>query len=61
MRDIKTILMERDGASEQDAENQIQEAREELYDLLDQGDFEGAEDICADYFGLEPDYLDCLI
>lgn len=57
MESIKEILMRRDGMSEVDANELIEEAREAMYEYLDDDDMESAEDICMEYFGLEPDYL----
>ena len=57
METIKEILMKRDGVSEQEAEDLIDEAREALSLYLEEGDTEAAHDICMEYFGLEPDYL----
>jgi len=54
---IKRILMERDNMSAESADELIAEATEEMNLRLEDGDMEGAEGICADYFGLEPDYL----
>jgi isopropylmalate/homocitrate/citramalate synthase len=55
METIKQVLMRRDGMTAEEAEALIEEAVEELRDssmnMLD------AEQICQDYFGLEPDYL----
>lgn len=56
-KDIKAILMERDGMSEDDALSLIDDARNEFEEHLSNGDLGAAEDICKDYFGLEPDYL----
>jgi hypothetical protein len=58
---IKEVLMERDGISETEAEQLIQEAQEALEDGLFSGDMDSAENICEEYFGLEPDFLDDLI
>jgi len=58
---IKTILMRRDGVSEMEADNMIEAAREELMELIEEGDLSAAEDVCMDHFGLEPDYLDELM
>ena len=55
METIKQILIRRDGMSEQDADELINEANAELYDRLDNN--KDADDICQEYFGLEPDYL----
>ena len=49
--------MKRDGLDAEDALALIAEAREQFNLYLEAGDIEGAEQICADYFGLEPDYL----
>ena len=54
---IKQILMRRDGMTEQEAKNLIIDAKAALQEYLDDGDFIAAEDICSEYFGLEPDYL----
>ena len=48
---IKQILMRRDGISEDEAEELIQEARE----AIDKG--QDPEEVCEEYFGLEPDYI----
>jgi len=58
---IKEILIERDGLSPEGADAIIEEAKAELMDLIEEGDTESAYEICADYFGLEPDYLTELI
>ena len=56
---IKQVLMRRDEMSEEEAEDLIAEAREDLFQRLDDG--EEPYDICFDWFGLEPDYLDELL
>ena len=48
---IKQILMRRDGMSADDAEELIAEAREAVAEGQD------PEEVCCDYFGLEPDYI----
>lgn len=60
---IKEVLIRRDGMDPADAEDLINEAREELLSFMDEGNFsyEDAAQIVEDYFGLEPDYLDDLI
>ena len=55
---IKEILMRRDNMSETDAQALIDEATTALNDYLTNGDMDLAENICEEYFGLEPDYLD---
>ena len=49
MTDTMRILMERDGLTEEEAREQMNEAREAIMD----GDFEAM----ADYLGLEDDYI----
>jgi len=58
---IKKVLMERDGLSEVEAEDQIAEAKQQLNEYIAEGDLDSAYDICQDEFGLEPDYLEDLI
>ena len=48
---IKQILMRRDGMSADEAEEFIQEAREAVAEGQD------PEEVCYEYFGLEPDYI----
>ena len=55
MESLKEILMRRDSLTEIQAENLIDEARMDLFFRLDDG--ETSEDICQEWFGLEPDYL----
>ncbi len=54
---ILDILMRRDEMTHVDAEDLMQEARETFDDYLDAGDIDAAENICNEFFGLEPDYL----
>ena len=48
---IKQILMRRDGMSAEDADELIEEAKEAVIEGQD------PEEVCAEYFGLEPDYI----
>ena len=57
MSKIREILMTRDGMTADEADNLINEAKEQLFDYLAEGDMSGAEEICEEFFGLEPDYL----
>lgn len=59
MRSVKKVLMERDGMRETEAEELIKEAYEDLQERVASGEY--AYDICEEYFGLEPDYLDELL
>ena len=54
---LKEVIMRRDGMTSEEADELIQEAKETMQEYLAEGDFMAAEDICQDYFGLEPDYL----
>lgn len=53
---IVQILVRRDGITKQEAQNLWNEARDAFYDCIDND--ESPDDICEEYFGLEPDYLD---
>ena len=57
---IKQILMRRDNMSEEDANQLIQDAQDDLFHRLETNDCT-ADEICADWFGLEPDYIDELL
>ena len=59
MESIKEILMKRDKMSAKDADNLIDEAVEDLYARLAEGEM--PHNICMEWFGLEPDYIDQLI
>jgi hypothetical protein len=56
-KSLKAVLIERDGLTENEAQESIQEAYSEAMELIEAGDFTEAMDICETYFGLEPDYL----
>jgi len=57
MRSIKEIIMDRDGLTSTEADEAINNASQALQEYLDNGDICGAEDICSEYFNLEPDYI----
>lgn len=48
---IKQILMRRDGMSAEDADELIEEAKEAVIEGQD------PEEVCQEFFGLEPDYI----
>lgn len=58
---ILQILVRRDNMSESDAKDLIEEARDQMFTYLANDDMASAEDICSEYFGLEPDYIDELM
>lgn len=61
MESIKEILIRRDGMSNEEAEKVIKDAKKELEFYLQTGDIISAENICQEFFGLEPDYIDELM
>lgn len=58
MNRVIKILMERDGISEEEARALVKETRDEL--IMIDNPFE-ADDIIADYLGLEPDYIEDIL
>jgi len=61
MNEIVEILMRRDHISRLEAEDLVEECREELWDAAARGNYQECEDIVSSYFGLEPDYLEMLL
>jgi hypothetical protein len=59
MNRIVQILMERDDMTEEEAQELFDEAKDDLNERLGRGEM--PFDICEEYFGLEPDYLDDLV
>jgi len=59
MENIIEILMRRDSMTQEEAEQLVEDAKEELYARLEEGEM--PYDICSEFFGLEPDYLDELL
>ena len=58
-KSIKEVIMDRDGLTSDEADELIAEATKNMYNRLEQGEM--PHDICEEWFGLEPDYLDQLI
>ena len=52
------VLMDRDGMTEWEALDAIRECEADALERLANG--EHPDDICEEYFGLEPDYLEDL-
>jgi len=52
---IQSILIKRDGMTSKEADDAVDECRDELMARLENGEM--PFDICEEYFGLEPDYL----
>lgn len=61
MNTIENILMQRDGLTKEDAVNYINNTRSEIYNAIECGDFDLAEDIFTSDLGLEMDYIFDLI
>ena len=62
MNEIVKILMERDNISQYEAEDLLNEAKEEAQEVLENdGGLLEIEEILMDYFSLEPDYIFDLI
>ena len=57
MESIKDILMERDGMTEEEAQEVIQEVVGMCQEAIDEGNLFEVEEIIAGELGLEPDYL----
>lgn len=61
MKEIINILMRRDGISENEARNLVEECRKEIETAIAGGHYMEAEDIIMEYLQLEPDYIMDLI
>lgn len=61
MNKLLRVLMERDGLTKQEALEKMDEAREQMYLYLEEGDGDSASEVCGEFFGLEEDYLYCLL
>ena len=57
MNEIINILMRRDGISENEARNLIENCMLEIHEAIAAGRYMEAEDIFMEYLQLEPDYL----
>ena len=58
MTDFENAIMNRDGLSKAEARRQKNEAREALYEILeDSGSYDDVEDMLAYDYGLEMDYI----
>ena len=59
MRPLIDVLMLRDNLSHEEAQEQINTAKQDLTNLIDAGEM--PFDFCETQFGLEEDYLDELL
>jgi len=53
---VKEVLMRRDGMTAKEADKLIDAMLEDFHHRIDSGEM--PFDICEEYFGLEPDYLE---
>lgn len=57
METIKSILIHRDDMTPKDADKLILAAKKKLAAYLSDGNLDLAENICQEFFNLEPDYI----
>ena len=58
MTEFEKVLMNRDGLSAEEANIELQNASESIYDILgDEGSYDEIEDMLAMEYGLEMDYI----
>ena len=57
-KSIKSIIMARDNLTEAEADDLIAQTQEAFDDYVSENDLDSAQNICMEFFGLEPDYLD---
>jgi hypothetical protein len=57
MESIKEVLISRDGMDPTDADELIAQAQAEFDQHLNNNELDLAENICQEWFGLEPDYV----
>lgn len=58
MKKIVDILKERDGVTEEEAQQTLNIVRAEVEEAIEVGDYELVEEIVASELGLEMDYID---
>lgn len=61
MNEIVKIIMQRDGLSELEATNLVEEVAQEIFNAIQVGNFQECEDIMASELGLEPDFIEYLL
>ena len=58
MKNLKEVFMRRDGLTEREAEEMIEQMRDEVLEILDEsGSYEEVEDLLLDEYGVEMDYI----
>jgi hypothetical protein len=55
MESIVQVLMRRDNMSKEEAKDLVRQCKLDLQERLSNGEM--PEDICQEWFGLEPDYI----
>lgn len=55
--EVISILMKRDGMTEEEAKNHLQLVREAVHDAVNAGNYDDAEEIVYSELGLEMDYI----
>ena len=61
MNEIIEILIERDDLTEKEATDLFNDGKREISEAISNGDYEEVEELMSDWFGLEMDYLFCLV
>lgn len=61
MNEIVKIIIQRDGLSELEATNLVEEVTQEIFSAIQVGNFQECEDIMASELGLEPDFIEYLL
>ena len=57
MKQTVKVLMERDGMTREEAEEMVKNAKDEIYNMLEEAEYDEIEDMLACDFGLEMDYI----
>lgn len=57
MKQTVKVLMERDGMTREEAEEMVRNAKDEIYNMLEEAEYDEIEDMLACDFGLEMDYI----
>ena len=55
---IKKTIMHSMDLTEAEADKLIRQAKEAFNQYVEEDDDDGAQNVCSEFFGLEPDYLD---
>jgi len=58
IKSIKSVIMARDDLTESEADDLIAQAQEAFDYYVSNSDLDSAQNVCMEFFGLEPDYLD---